>query len=197
MFCSSLWHKQQSSANKASYLFKCFLVVICLCCNNEFSAKYVAQFCSIAISTTYNTILQLYMQTKYQTIHENGPSNVVSTIQHLPLETRSLGQYNSDFGSGPQYQTDKTATVATDPKVTNLPHSSVIRLVHLQCESLLFWSPHLSSVCLSRIRFRKLSKIGVKFCHLYKKSGLLRKNTTSDFAPEVAKYPKSNPKIVC
>jgi len=49
----------------------------------------------------------------------------------------------------------------------------------------------LSSVCLSRVRCRKLSEIGAKFCRLYRKSGSPSKNMTSDFAREVAKYPKS------
>jgi len=57
---------------------------------------------------------------------------------------------------------------------------------HLQCESLLFQSPRLSSVCLSRIRSRKLSEICAKFRHLYRKSESPSKNMTSDFAPEVA-----------
>jgi len=39
-------------------------------------------------------------------------------------------------------------------------------------------------VCLSHIRSQILSEIGVK-------SGSQSKNMTSDFAPEVAKYPKS------
>ena len=39
----------------------------------------------------------------------------------------------------------------------------VVRLTQLQCKSLLFRSPHLLSVSLFRIRFRKLSEIGVKF----------------------------------
>ena len=39
----------------------------------------------------------------------------------------------------------------------------IIRLAHLQCESLiLFWSPHLSSVFLSRVRSRKLREIRAK-----------------------------------
>ena len=42
-------------------------------------------------------------------------------------------------------------------------------------------------VCLSRIRSRKLSEIGMKFRHLYRKSGLPSKNMMSYFALEVAK----------
>ena len=53
-------------------------------------------------------------------------------------------------------------------------------------------SSRLSSVCrlsLSRVRSRKLGEIGAKFRHLCRKSG------SSDFAPEVAKYPKSSLKL--
>jgi len=50
------------------------------------------------------------------------------------------------------------------------------------------------SVCLTCVRSRKLCKIRTKFCHLYKKSWLESKNMTSDFAPELDKYPKSSPK---
>ena len=53
----------------------------------------------------------------------------------------------------------------------------------------------LSVVCLSRVRCKKLSEIGAKFHCLCRKSGLPSKNMTSDFAPEVAKYPKSSPKL--
>ena len=49
-----------------------------------------------------------------------------------------------------------------------------------------------SSVCLSCVRSQKLSEIGTKFCHLYRKLGLSSKNMMSDFATEVAKYPKSS-----
>ena len=55
---------------------------------------------------------------------------------------------------------------------------------HTKCKSLMQQSSRLSSVCLSRVRSRKVS---AKFRHLYRKSGLpSKKNTTSDFAPEVA-----------
>ena len=70
----------------------------------------------------------------------------------------------------------------------------LVRLAHLQCKSLLFRLLHLSSVCLSRIRSRKLSETGARFCHLYRKLESLSKNMTSDFAPEVAKYPKNSSK---
>jgi len=49
-------------------------------------------------------------------------------------------------------------------------------------------------VCLSCIRSRKLSELDTKFCCLYRKLRSPSKNMTSDFAPEVAKYPKSSPK---
>ena len=55
----------------------------------------------------------------------------------------------------------------------------------------------LSSVCLSFflpcVRSQKLSEIGAKFHHIYKKSELLSKNMTSEFVPEIAKYLKSSP----
>jgi len=51
-----------------------------------------------------------------------------------------------------------------------------------------------SSICLSRVRSRKINEIGAKFSHLYRKSGSPSKNITSDFAPEMAKHPKSSPK---
>jgi len=69
----------------------------------------------------------------------------------------------------------------------------VIRFAQLQCESLLFQSPRLSSVCLSRVSSRKLSEIGAKFRRLCRKSGSPSKNMTSAFALEVAKYPKVAP----
>ena len=47
-----------------------------------------------------------------------------------------------------------------------------------------------SVVCMSRVRSRKLGEICAKFRHRYRKSGSESKNTTSDFAPEVAKYPQ-------
>jgi len=43
------------------------------------------------------------------------------------------------------------------------------------------------SVCLSRVRSRKLRDIRAKFYYPYEKSGLESKNMTSDFAPEMAK----------
>jgi len=42
---------------------------------------------------------------------------------------------------------------------------------------------------------QKLSEIGAKFHRLYRKSGSPSKNVTSDFAPKVAKYPKSSHKL--
>jgi len=73
-----------------------------------------------------------------------------------------------------------------------------IRLAHLQCESLLFRSPRLSSVVsLSLVSSRKLHKIRAKFHHPYNKSGSKSKNMTSDFASEVANYPQNpeNPQM--
>jgi len=51
----------------------------------------------------------------------------------------------------------------------------------------------LSVVCLSRVRSRKLGEIGLgaKFRHIFRSPST---NMTSDFAPEVAKYPNSNSK---
>ena len=67
----------------------------------------------------------------------------------------------------------------------------LIRLAHCKCKSL----SNGRSVCrLSRVRSRKLSKIGAKFYRLYGKSASPSKNMTSDFAPQLARYPKSNPK---
>jgi len=61
-------------------------------------------------------------------------------------------------------------------------------------------SLHVSSVCLpvvrlSRVRSPKRSEIGTKFRQLYRKSGSPSKNMMSNFAPKVAKYPKSSPKL--
>jgi len=50
----------------------------------------------------------------------------------------------------------------------------------------------LSSVSLSRVRSRKLRTIRAKFRHPYKQLGLESKNIMSDFASEVAKYPKNS-----
>ena len=67
---------------------------------------------------------------------------------------------------------------------------TIIRLSHLHCESLLLRSPRLSSVvcclpsvCLSRVRSRKLREVRAKFHHPYKKSGSESKNMTSYCAP--------------
>jgi len=60
----------------------------------------------------------------------------------------------------------------------------------VRAESLMERSSRLSSVCLSRVRSQKLSEIGAKFRHLYRKSGSPSKNVTSDFEPEVDKNPK-------
>jgi len=83
------------------------------------------------------------------------------------------------------------STHATPPSVSGR-HSA-----YLQCESRLFRSPRLSSVCLSRVRSRKLSEVGSIFRRFCRISGSPSKNITSDFAPEVAKYPKvaPNPQI--
>jgi len=75
--------------------------------------------------------------------------------------------------------------------------AGIIRLTHCKCKSLTQWSSHLSSVCrpsvcLSRIKSRKLSEIGAKFHHLDSKSGSPNKNMTSYFVPEVANYPRSS-----
>ena len=52
------------------------------------------------------------------------------------------------------------------------------------------------SVChLSHVRSQKLSEIGTKFHCLCMKSGLPSKNLMLDFAPEVAKYPRSSHKL--
>ena len=56
----------------------------------------------------------------------------------------------------------------------------VFRLAHLRCDSLLFRSSRLSSVCLSRVRSRKLSKMGAKFRLPYRKSGSPSTNNMSE-----------------
>ena len=69
-----------------------------------------------------------------------------------------------------------------------------IRLAHLQCFGRRVCR---LSVCLSRVRCRKLSQIGAKFHHFCKKSGSPSKNRTSDFAPEILNSQKeaTNPQI--
>ena len=62
-------------------------------------------------------------------------------------------------------------------------HSYFIRLARLQCESLQFRSPRLSSV--SRQLSKTTRDIRAKFRHLYKKSGSESKIMTLDFSPEV------------
>ena len=81
---------------------------------------------------------------------------------------------------------------------TPASHHSIFRLAHL------VWEPSVlvaaSVVCrLSRVRSRKLREIHAKFRRPYRKLGSPSKNTTSDFAPELAKYPQKGaavPKIV-
>jgi len=71
-------------------------------------------------------------------------------------------------------------------------HRLLLGLHHVSISALCFGHRICLSVCLSPIRSRKLSEIGAKFHHLCRKLGLPSKNMTSDFAPEVAKYPKSS-----
>ena len=52
---------------------------------------------------------------------------------------------------------------------------------------------HFYRLCLFCIKSRKLSETGGKVHHFYRKSGSPSKNMMSDFALEVAKYPKSSP----
>jgi len=70
----------------------------------------------------------------------------------------------------------------------------LVRLTHLQCESTLFQSPHLSSVSLSSV-LHQISKSTQdtleKFHHLHKKSGSESKNVTSDFASKCTKIPEN------
>ena len=67
----------------------------------------------------------------------------------------------------------------------------IIRLAHLQCRAFCF-GRRVCRLSVSRVRSRKLSEIGAKFRRLYGKSMSPSKNITSDFASEVAIYPKSS-----
>ena len=84
------------------------------------------------------------------------------------------------------------ASMNANQDSTFLDVSDVIfRLAHFSVRHL--WNGHhvcLSSVCMSRVRSRILRDMSAKFRHLYGKSGSESKNLTSDFAPEVAKYPQ-------
>jgi len=68
-----------------------------------------------------------------------------------------------------------------------------------EARTLTVWEPPVSVaasvICLSSIRSRRLSEIGVKFRHLYRKFGLPSKNMMSGFALELAKYPQNSPKL--
>ena len=67
--------------------------------------------------------------------------------------------------------------------------AALIRLAHCNYKSLLFWSPRLSSVCLSvPHQISKTKRVRREI------SRSPSKNMRSDFAPEVAKYPKGSPK---
>jgi len=66
-------------------------------------------------------------------------------------------------------------------------NTQIIRLTHFVSARAFCFGRRvcrLLSVCLSRIRSRKLRKIRAKFRHPYKKSGPESKNMTSDFALE-------------
>jgi len=108
-------------------------------------------------------------------------------MQIFMEEERKIFLFGIYFGSN--------ITILLHP--LHLVRGLIIKLTHLQCESLLFQSLHLSfviclsSVCLSHIISWKLSEMGMKFHHPYRKSGSGSKNMTLDFAPEVAKYPKT------
>jgi len=90
-----------------------------------------------------------------------------------------------------------------DKYVLSVPNNSgqfvskIIRLARCKCSLRAFCNGRrvCLSVCLSRVRSRKLSDIGAKFRHLCRKLGSPSKNMTLDFAPEVDKYPKSSLKL--
>jgi len=86
-------------------------------------------------------------------------------------------------------------TVVHAVTISSYNPSPLIRLVHCKCKSLLKQSPT-SVICLLSVHIisRKLNEISAKRRHLYKKSGSPSKSMMSDFASEVAKYPKSSPK---
>jgi len=56
---------------------------------------------------------------------------------------------------------------------------NLVRLAHCKCKSLMQQSSRLSSVCLSHVTSRKLSEIGAKFRHLYRKPGAINKLQSS------------------
>jgi len=107
-------------------------------------------------------------------IHNKLNKWSLSRTQPVQLEHKKLSYRRG---------TERLIEIAEPPLI-------LFRLAHLQCESLLFRSPRLSSVCLSRVRSRKLREIRAKCRHPHGKSGSESKNMTSDFASEVAKYPK-------
>ena len=68
--------------------------------------------------------------------------------------------------------------------------TEIIRLAHCECKEP--YETVVTSVCPASDFEKKLRDIGAKCRHLCRKSGSRSKNTTSDFAPKVAKYPKSS-----
>ena len=131
----------------------------------------------------------------------SGISWVICKSAPLPRQVTTPAFHHSIFywpgalpAANQQHQsTDKLVTswrLLLQKAFTSVHTTHLIRLsAHLQCDSLLFRSSRVSSVCLSRVRSRKLSDIGLgaKFRRLYRKSGSPSRKMTSDFAPEVAK----------
>ena len=98
------------------------------------------------------------------------------------------------IGTGPPAELSQPVTAKLPYGMSTNSSIHTIRLfAHCKCKSLLFRSSRLSSVCLSRVRSRKLSEIGATVRRLYRKSWSPSKNMTSDFAPAVDEYPKSSP----
>jgi len=119
---------------------------------------------------------------------------VTSGIRLLKLETirqininqtiKYFAHHPSDHSSDAYVLENETLALVICQKVKSY------RFAHCKCKRVMQHLSRLSSVCLSRVRFRKLSKTGAKFRRLYIKSGSPSKNMTSDLALKVAKYPK-------
>jgi len=86
-----------------------------------------------------------------------------------------------------QQQADGCRLFISRLVTVGVPRSNAILSLEFGTKSsnLMKWSSRLSVVCLS------LPRQMSKFRHLCGKSGSPSKNMTSDFAPEIAKYPKS------
>ena len=83
---------------------------------------------------------------------------------------------------------NNTAKTKAKKQLNKKLHISIIRLAHCKYKS------HLYSRRVCPTSDLKNKAIGTKFCRLHKKSESPSKNMMSDFAPEIAKYPKSSSK---